>query len=256
MIPLEIREFVSGRQPKFRTLVADYACQTDSSLMRRALLRHAEQDGSRVVVARPAGPPTHDTGQGLHADLHWYVWWRRPNCWRDDMKDVWDWTVTSIVCNGESTIYNSRSRIVHTTRVESTESTTSGLEHAATLQTLPTLSDRLTSIPLLPDFLAGEGWTIGYRDTRVHCGREGLLVKARWEGAGRAPVVFAFVDEYDVLVDRERGVVLSLVGLVDSRPAVVISAESLEFDCDVPDAVFTNAPPDGVVTVWGCRASS
>ena len=58
-------------------------------------------------------------------------------------------------------------------------------------------------------------------------------------------------DEYELLIDAERGALLRLACRLDGKEIDVVEVTSIEFDCDLRDSLFTLAPEaDMSVTVY------
>jgi outer membrane lipoprotein-sorting protein len=81
-------------------------------------------------------------------------------------------------------------------------------------------------------------------------GKDALLMKAKWIGEGHAPTKWKSIDDYRLIVDSERGILLRCEGIVDDQPAVVVEASSIEFDLPIPDSIFSFEPPTGTRIVW------
>ncbi len=81
-----------------------------------------------------------------------------------------------------------------------------------------------------------------------HAGREVIRVRAvPREGTGEfGPLMWQRADEYELLVDAERGAVLSLTSRVDGEELAMDEVVSIEFDEPMPDGVFTFTVPQGV----------
>jgi hypothetical protein len=100
-------------------------------------------------------------------------------------------------------------------------------------------------IPLLDPSPLASGWELTLLDDCAHAGRNTLRVRARWMGAEPRPLLWEGVNEYEILVDRERGVLLRYAGIVDGEEAGVFSVCSVRFDEAIPDEVFSFEPPEG-----------
>src|SRR6185503_6741598 len=84
---------------------------------------------------------------------------------------------------------------------------------------LPTVEGQRQQTPLVdPSFLAS-GWELTVQDERMHAGRRALRVLATGSAAeSRAESRLApreYVDQYEILVDAARGVLLRYAGIVD-----------------------------------------
>ncbi len=212
-------------------------------------MRHAEAEDARVTHSTSAG------GAGNRETVVVYgsrVWWSKPNCWREDRADPGG-TSVRIACHGVCSDYIPLRRTLHTTRRPQTLSDRLESLRAKRSHRLPTIVERVAAMALLSPSWGGLEWEFQIIGEEMYIGRNAVRATARWVGEGGMPIV-PFIDRYDVLVDRERGVLLRCSGLVDDQPAVVHSARTVQFDVAIPPEVFDYRPPAGTRIVW-CTAS-
>jgi hypothetical protein len=83
----------------------------------------------------------------------------------------------------------------------------------------------------------------------MHAGRRAVRVLATRSAAeSRAEsrlALWEYVDQYEILVDAERGVLLRYAGIVDGEEAGVFSVRAVHFDEPIADEVFSHQPPKG-----------
>jgi outer membrane lipoprotein-sorting protein len=109
---------------------------------------------------------------------------------------------------------------------------------------------QLQQISLIdPSFLAS-GWNLTVLNDRRHAGRDTIQVRATRLSSSAGDALWEYVDEYEVSIDQERGVILRYAGIVDGEEAGVFSVRSVRFDEAIPDEIFSYEPPDGTKTVW------
>src|SRR5215213_5887559 len=157
----------------------------------------------------------------------WRAWWRKPSSWRDDV--VWaDGSAAVSVSDGPvSTMYVPQQRTFYTNqRVPGVVARARAWLRARPIH-LASVEDRLRQIVLLDPSFLSQGWELTIVGERKHASRAGVRVKARWGGLGARPEVFPTADEYEVLIDRERGVLLRFAGIVREQEAGVFSVRTV-----------------------------
>jgi hypothetical protein len=248
----DIQGLLAKSHGSFHSLILESTYETDARLTALAMKRFSVRRlGSIMIEAHAAGFDESQTlPDGLQLNETWRVWWRRPNCWRDEYEFASGGSqVVSIACAEESTFYEPTFGRLYTTRAPSENAVPFSID--VVQPEWGTIPMRLQSIALFSDF-GMSGWALDAIGKRTHCGRDGVLIRAR-RGAVE-PNVWPWVDEYELLVDLERGVLLSCAGIVDGQHAVVMSVRSIEFDAAIPHTVFSFEPPAGTKIVW-CRRS-
>jgi hypothetical protein len=159
--------------------------------------------------------------------FHRLVWWQKPTCWRDENYSNAQNKQITIVCEGRVSILNP-----HTQRWDSNPVT----DEAATLE------DRIDDIPLLdPSFLL-TSHTLRPLANIVHAGRDAVQVQAVYrKGKSRIyePMFWATADEYELLVDKERGVLLRYAAKLEGQEFAVATVNHLVFDEPIADTIFS-----------------
>ena len=251
-----IRDLLTHARESFHTIRLECMAEYDAGLLERALGRCVPDmprllESGALARIQPPGSRGAAGGPNQRHRHDWRVWWRKPCCWRDDI--VWEngAAVISTHCAGLSSSYVSFLRTLYTNRRPKLLLTRlkAALGAFSDYQ-LPTVDRQLELIPLLePSFLAS-GWDLDVLGERVYAGRATLRVKATRRGAGPGPALWKCVDEYEILIDQERGVLLRYAGIVDDEEAGVLSVRSVAFDEPIPDEVFSYEPPHGTRMVW------
>ncbi len=251
----DIRDLLARASASFDTIVVDWLAEYDTALLQHAADR-STPDRARLLamgaLARLEAPdPQPGVGEDRRFRHEWRAWWRKPACWRDDI--VWQngATAVSIVCDAAASSFISPRRTLYTS--ERPHGTLARLRAALGPRAdhhVPRLEDRLQQVPLVePSFLA-TGWQLAALGEDRHAGRAVVRVRATRLDTTSRPALWDYVQEYDLLVDRERGVLLRYAGLVDGKEAGVMSVRSVRFDEPIPDDVFRYHPPKGTKVVW------
>lgn len=239
----------------FESISLDWGAEYNAGLLQRAFERSVPDFAERVAsgsIARLAPPRANVTAA---ADGGWArhdarVWWRKPSCWRDET--MWEngATIVCTACGEAASWYMSALRTMRTNQTRKT------LRHRVQSRlgrrggprvpefSLPTVARQLAQTPLVDPSRFARGWDLTRSGEDRHAGRDALRVSAARRGADAAGV-WEHVDRYELLVDRERGVLLRCAGLVDGAEARVYSVRSARFDEPIADAIFSYQPPDG-----------
>lgn len=241
-----LSHLLSRSRDSFSTIALSCTYEKDDTLSARAIERAARSEEAKSV--KSTGPAVEPTG--LHAVLEWKVWWRKPDCWRDDIKYGSGGNDSTIIRLGESSNYSSSAKTLHTTR--NPKGLGQLLRHrlAGRSPNIGTLEDRVRNMPLLSGSFSAAGWELRPIDNQRFCGRDGVLVRATWPSADPSPTPWDWIREYRLIVDRQRGVLLRCECLADDQKAIVVSVRSIQFDAPIPDSVFSYKLPPGTKTLW------
>ncbi len=166
------------------------------------------------------------------------LWGRRPLPWRYEV---------DLASDGGSTIriatddvwwsYDPRSPYRALTYDASHEDQTEGIPRVIAYQTLTTLLDPCGIIPDLSIRLLGRA---------THAGRDAIRVRGLpREREGRGPMLWAGADEYELLVDLERGIGLRYAARMDDKEFASIEIMSVVFDDALPEDLFIIHVPSG-----------
>jgi len=249
----EIRDVLLRTSTSFHSLELECDAWYELDVLNVLNLRWAAadtdgQNGAIVAIGGEAspqvsgGPPPTSR---LHAD--WHVWWRRPDCWRDDYAyDAGTKSVT-IVCPERSANHlaplespERSSRAGTLGRLRATFGRAHG-HHAWVPPDPPSeVRERLEQMPLVsPEGLA-HGWDLAWRSEAVHAGRPVVQVHARRTECAGDFGLWPYIHEYELLVDREFGVLLRCMAVHADREAALIEVRRIAFDRPIADAVFEN----------------
>ncbi len=79
-----------------------------------------------------------------------------------------------------------------------------------------------------------------------YLGREALPVRAvprKGKEVARDPFFWGGADDYELLVDKERGVLLRYAARLREQEVAIAAVEHVVFDAPIPDDVFAFNPP-------------
>ncbi len=247
----DIRELLVHAPASFSTIDLECAVETRSDLFKRALQRAIPDFADRVAEGSITMLEAHHSQsssgrENPQSGYEWRVWWRKPSCWRDDI--IWETgaTAVSIVCHALSSTYVSPLGSLYTN-----QQSTSPFARLSSLfgmrgdYTLPTVANRLEPIPLIDPSFFAQGWALTMLDQVSYADRTALRLTAARVDAIYPPCLWEGVDDYELLVDRERGILLRCAGMIDGEAANVFSVRSVRFDEPISDDIFSHQPPAG-----------
>ncbi|MEM2002070.1 MAG: hypothetical protein QXT77_05450 [Candidatus Methanomethylicaceae archaeon] len=179
----------------------------------------------------------------------WRIWLQKPSRWRYESQEVGRAASISIIDGDRWWYYDPTDNTLHTNvapkgmglRIRKSKITLS--------DNLINIEQAINEVPSLdPTFLLVTH-TLQLVGSAVHAGREALRVRAvprRKELIGD-PFFWDTADEYDLLVDKERGILLRYSAQLNSQEYAVVSAESVVFDEPIPDNTFSFTPTSSMI---------
>lgn len=221
---LELRDLIAmlyAARESFNTVHVRWRYTYDPAAMNSLMQRWADQQppGSTATLTATSQTPHTETTSRFDRRL----WWRKPGCWRDENQGS-GYTLGTILCDGRAFSLDP-----HTQRWQPSTSNV-------------VLQDRLDDMPLLdPSFLLTSHDLRPLAET-VHAGREAVQVQAIYrKGKSRIyePVFWTTADEYALLVDKERGVLLRYAAKLNGQEVAVATVDHIEFDEPVANSVFS-----------------
>ena len=172
------------------------------------------------------------------------VWWQKPSCWREEQLFDGEPTVTKIICYGQFWTFDAVHRKLLTNVALQGKYTRRGRPSGQTY--IPTIEDAVAAVPLLdPSFLLASHALQPLEET-AHAGRAAVKVRAVYQkGKDLIPEPFfwAAADEFELLVDVERGILLRYEARWRGNAYAVSSIDSIVFDEPIPEKVFSFTPP-------------
>lgn len=211
--------------------------------------RWVAQHGSRSVqLLKTAG------GIGIpnpsEMTTQWQVWWRKPDCWRDDTELGGQGKNIRIICGNRWSFYSGASQKLFTNtqpdgllpqRIQKSR-------HPPTGQ-ISQIEEVVNEVPLLdPAFLLASHNLELIADVRF-AEREALQVRAvfrKGKEMAHDPCFWGGADDYELLVDKERGILLRYAARLGEQDVAVAAVEHVVFDAAIPDDVFVFIPPPGI----------
>ncbi|HEX6746494.1 MAG TPA: hypothetical protein VF092_04200 [Longimicrobium sp.] len=252
----DLRELFSYARESFASVQLEWTADCDAAVLQRAFERSVPDfealDASGAVVRFEAPPgaarPRSRDGRFRYEGR---AWWRRPSCWRDDVIRENGATTVNVVCGADVSAFHSAPPTLLTNRRSGQQiPRLRSLLGPRPGVALPTIEGRLRTVTLVdPAFLAS-GWELSVLGERTHAGRETIHVQATRLDLESGAVPWEGVNRYELLVDRQRGVLLRCAGIVDGVEAGILSVRSVVFDEPIPDEVFSCPAPKGTRVVW------
>jgi hypothetical protein len=179
------------------------------------------------------------------------VWWQKPSCWRSEQyRD--NSITTEILCEGCWWIYfSSLKKLI--TNVEPQEKVP-GLRIRRKKQlereVIPNIEDAIRDVPIVdPSFLLAIH-DMQPEDEVIHAGREAIRVRS-YPRKGRnylwEPFFWSEADEYEFIMDRDRGILLRYSAKYDGQEYAIAEVEEVIFDELIPEKVFSFTPPPNIL---------
>ena len=165
------------------------------------------------------------------------LWWQKPDCWRDE-----DQGMISIFCREQWWLFSSGYDHLTTNVMPLEQWSRMGIRNVQRGSGKPTWEDRLRNIPLAdPSFLLASHDLQPLATVR-HVGREATRVRGTPRNTAHSihdGIFWSTADEYDLLVDKERGILLRYAARLDGQEFAVAEVEHVSFDEPIPQDVFS-----------------
>lgn len=172
----------------------------------------------------------------------WHVWHRKPNCWRFENKEQ-NKPLRINVINGEAWWLSTPNGELWT-NVPPNKGRYSIEKNALPSPHYTQVEYAIQEMPFLyPSFLLAMNLIIPMNSTN-HAGREAIRIRAipRKNRGTALDDFWSIADEYDLLVDKEKGILLRYSAKLDGQEFAIASADFVLFDQQIPDSVFCLFP--------------
>jgi hypothetical protein len=269
----DIRDLLTRAREHFDTIQLEWDFASNGPVLAREMQRSIPNYEKRVAEGSIVTfeVRSKESIRPGHADEpwsrnRWRAWWRKPSHWRDDYmwgeeageggSDNGSGAVVHLAAGASSSVYVPMTRTVYTNRRP--DGVLARLKHALGPRNhfeLPTVESRLRETCLVdPSFLASD-WELSILGDRTHAGRAAVRAHAKRlspgsEDGGERLAYWDYIRDYEILVDRERGILLRYAAIVDGEEAGVMSVRSVRFDDPIPDEIFAYEPPVGTRIAW------
>jgi outer membrane lipoprotein-sorting protein len=179
--------------------------------------------------------------------VHNKVWWQKPTCWRSERHHDNE-LLTEILCEGGWWTYSSSlNKLI--TNIEPQEKSPGIRVRNKRLsegEAVPSLEDNIKDVPIVdPTFLLAIH-DLHPEENVIHAGREAVRVRS-FSRKGRdyslEPFFWSGADEYELLVDRERGILLRYSASYGGQEYANAAVEEMIFDEPISHEVFSFTPP-------------
>jgi hypothetical protein len=182
--------------------------------------------------------------------MQWHIWWRRPDCWRDETELSGQGRNIRVICPDRWSFYSVADRKLFTNALpdgpQHQQRILRGRQPPGAGQIRPGVEEAVNEVPLLdPAFLLASHELEPGADVQ-YAEREALQVQAvahQGKEAARDPFFWGGADDYELLVDKERGVLLRYAAKLRGQDMAVAAVERVVFEALIPDDVFVFTPP-------------
>lgn len=182
--------------------------------------------------------------------MQWHIWWRKPDCWRDETELNGLGKNIRVICQDRWSFYSAAGQKLSTNTLpdgpQHQQRILRGRQPPGAGQIRPEVEEAVNEVPLLdPAFLLASHELEPGADVQ-YAGREALQVRAiarKGRDVARDPFFWGGADDYELLVDKERGVLLRYAARLRGEEIAVAAVEHVVFDAPIPDDVFVFTPP-------------
>jgi len=230
----ELLELLYSAYDRFQTIQIDWQYQYDEASLNRVQERWAAQfpPGSVGILRSSLGADSERHGE---VRVYRKLWWRKPACWRSEEQIEGRGNSITVLCDGVWWAAGSTGVLYTNAPPKAPGVPVIQSEYP------PPLEDLIRAVPLLdPAFLLATH-QLELVAEAVYANRPALQVRATYKkGKHRIHEAFfwASADEYDLLVDKEYGVLLRYAALLDGREFAVASVDQIRIDQPIPNEVF------------------
>ena len=243
-----VADLLAGALDSFQTLFVELTLWSDPALMLQAWNRTAAA-GSRLSTFRVRekdGSLGSPSGEAL--DEVWRVWWKKPDCWRDEFVRGTTPVSVNMVRGRVASTYISTFREVYTNDPSLGGKTRRKAGRAPAIR-LPSIASQLEQIALLQPPFSASGWTLRVLDETQFLNRSVIHIDAQRTAAAPHHPYWEGVDRFTAFVDAERGLPLRMAAIVAGAEAATHTAHSIRFDQPIDEGTFQIDPPAGAAVV-------
>ena len=180
-------------------------------------------------------------------NIHNKVWWQKPSCWRSERHQD-NGIQTEILCDGCWWFYTSslKKLITNLEPQEKIPGLRIRRKKRLEREVIPNIEDAIRDVPIVdPSFLLAIH-DMQPEEKVIHAGREAVLVRSyprRSRDYSWEPFFWSGADEYEFLMDQERGILLRYSAKYDGQEYAIAAVEEVIFDELIPEKVFSFTPP-------------
>lgn len=230
---------------RFTTIAVTWQYRYDVDGMNAAQTRWVAENpsGRAVLTSRSAHGDDSSRVINVYRRL-----WAKPACWRDEEQIEGGGTRTAILCDGHWWNFSSDGKLLVTNEMPRQAQGSQGDWGEIRLSPAPDLDSLIDNHPLLdPSFLLASHELQPLAQTS-HAGRAAIRVQAVYrKRKDWLPEAFFWstADTYELLVDRDYGILLRYAAVIDGQEFAVSSVDQVTFDEPISDEVFAfPSPPD------------
>jgi hypothetical protein len=240
----DLVELLYSARERFTTIQVTWQYQYHDGMMSIIQERWASQRPPGSVAVLRSRSSNAEIKAGAVKRYFQRVWWQKPDCWRDENQGEEGRGGITSICRGKWWTYSSGIQTLRTNMTTEELGRYQSIREIKEIKngTAPDIEDRVDDIPLLdPAFLLASHHLLLMSDT-VHAGREAVQVQALYrKGKSRSyePMFWSTADEYELLIDKERGILLRYAAKLAGEEFAVASVDQVIFDEPIPERIFS-----------------
>ncbi len=177
----------------------------------------------------------------------WHVWWQKPSCWRDEYQIETQGMAVRIICDDHWWLFNSTANQLYTNAVSLGKAPHLHIHRRESSEEMrpPRVEDVINEVPLLdPSFLLASH-DLQHTESTLYAKREAVGIRAvfrKGKDLPRADFFWGAADEYELLVDKERGILLRYAAKIGGQEFAIASVDHVIFDEPIPEGIFSFTP--------------
>lgn len=170
--------------------------------------------------------------------ISWRVWWQKPSCWRDEYEIIGHGRIIRVIRGDKKWIFDSMRGVVYT-NVAPLQGSGYAKKKDAHLQSI---EDMLNEIAIIsPSFLISSH-ELQIEDEIRYLDREAIRVHAiyiRGKTICQDKFFWSIADEYEIVVDKERGILLYYAAKFRDQKIAEASVKEVAFDESLSEELFS-----------------
>jgi len=170
--------------------------------------------------------------------ISWRVWWQKPSYWRDEYEIIGHGRIIRVIRGDKKWIFDSIRDVMHT-NVAPLQGSKYAKKRDAHLQSI---EDMLNEIGIIsPSFLLSSH-ELQIKGEIRYLDREAIRIRAiyiRGRGICQDEFFWSIADEYEIVVDKERGILLYYAARFKDQKIAEASVKEVAFDEPLSEELFS-----------------